>query len=906
MTHSTEDFVKLNDTHQLHAIFTPKTVAVIGATEKEGSVGKAILWNLMSHPFGGTLYPINPKRANVLGIRAYTSILEVPEKIDLAVIATPAATVPGVMQACAKAGVRGAVIISAGFKEIGAEGAALEQKILEGARRSKIRIIGPNCLGVMNPVTGLNATFAAEMALRGNVGFISQSGALCTAILDWSLHEKVGFSLFVSIGSMLDVGWGDLIDYLVEDPNTKSILIYMETVGDARAFLSAAREAALSKPVIVIKAGRTQAAAKAASSHTGALAGSDDVLNAALRRSGVLRVNEISELFEVAEILSKQPRPRGPRLAIVTNAGGPGVLATDALVSAGGELASLAPETMAKLNEYLPPPWSHGNPIDILGDADPERYKKTIEIISKDPTADGILIILTPQAMTHPTDTARALKDMAQKFDKPILASWLGEDKVEAGRNIFRASGIPVFEYPDRAARMFQYMWQYTYTLRGLYETPVLPSQQNEPNRKAVTQIIDAAYERGRTLLTEMESKQVLEAYGIPVVKSEIAKTAEEAAAYAKAMCYPVVLKIHSESITHKTDVGGVHLNLEDETAVRHAFEAIQKSITENCGPEHFQGVSVQPMIKKTGDELILGSSIDPHFGPVLLFGAGGQLVELMDDRVLGLPPLNRTLARRMMEQTKIYRVLKGVRGRKPVNLTQLEDLLVRFSQLVSESRRIREIDINPLLASSEGLLALDARVILHDRNLPENEFPRLTIRPYPIEYVTRWQLRNGTAVTIRPIRPEDEPLMVLFHHTLSSESVHQRFFSIMKLEQRIAHERLIRKCSINYFRELALVADHRDEKTGEHRLIGVGRLTRYTGVNIAELAVTVSDAYQHQGLGKELTTLLIDAARKEKIEVVTAKVLPENTAMQQILTRLGFQSEHDSENHEVNAKLTL
>ena len=431
--------------HPLDAFFSPHTVAVVGATENPGSVGRTLFWNLISNPFGGTVFPVNPKRPNVLGVKAYPGIKDVPEKVDLAVIVTPAATVPKVIGECVDAGVKSAIVISAGFKELGPQGAELEKEILTQARRGRIRIIGPNCLGVMSPVSGLNATFAAGMAHSGNIGFISQSGALCTAVLDWSLREQGGFRAFISIGSMADVGWGDLIDYLGDDPRTRSIIIYMETIGDARSFLSAAREVALSKPIIVIKAGRTEAAAKAAASHTGSLAGSDEVLNAAFRRTGVLRVNSMADLFYVAEVLSKQPHPKGPRLAILTNAGGPGVLATDALIGAGGELAEPAAETMEALNQILPAAWSRNNPIDILGDAAPERYVKSVSIAAKDPNTDGLLVILTPQAMTDPTQTAEQLKPFAKLDGKPILASWMGGPGVRAGEAILNNAGIPTF-----------------------------------------------------------------------------------------------------------------------------------------------------------------------------------------------------------------------------------------------------------------------------------------------------------------------------------------------------------------------------------------------------------------------------------------------------------------------------
>jgi acetyltransferase len=880
----------------LDAIFAPRTVAVIGATEKQGSVGRAVLWNLISNPFGGTVYPINSNRPNVLGIKAYKDIKSVPDPVDLAVVVTPASTVPGVISECVDAGVTGAIVISAGFKESGPEGARLEQELLKEARRGRMRIIGPNCVGVMRPYSGMNATFAAQAARPGSVGFISQSGALCTAILDWSFRAHVGFSAFVSIGSMLDVGWGDLIDYLGDDPYTKSIVIYMESIGDARSFLSASREVALAKPIIVIKAGRTEAAAKAAASHTGSLTGSDEVLDAAFRRVGVLRVNSISELFDMAEVLSKQPRPKGPRLAILTNAGGPGVLATDALIENKGELAPLSAETMAALDAILPAAWSHSNPIDILGDADPKRYASSLEITAKDPNIDGLLTILTPQAMTDPTATAGDLRQHAKISGKPVLASWMGGEAVEAGQQILNQAGIPSYEYPDTAAHVFTLMWGSSYNLQGLYETPNGPvdSETATNARERAEAIIAAVRRRGRTVLTEPESKQLLAAYGIPTVKTVVAETLDAAVAAAEDLGYPIVLKIYSETITHKTDVGGVQLNLRDADAVRAAFRAIERSVCQRAGAEHFQGVSVQPMIKLDGYELIIGSSLDPQFGPVLLFGTGGQLVEVFKDRSLALPPLNTTLAQRMMEHTKIYTALRGVRGRRPVDIAALERLMVRFSHLVVEQKWIKEVDINPLLASPERLLALDARVIVHGLDVRACDLPRPAIRPYPSQYITTWTDEDGTQVVIRPIRPEDEPLLVKFHGTLSERSVSLRYFHAMKLTARVAHERLTRICFIDYDREMALVADRKNPETGEHEIRGVGRLSKVRGTDDAEFALVVSDPYQGLGLGTELVSRLLQVGRDENINRIFGDILPENIEMQRICEKLHFELTHN------------
>ena len=623
----------------LEALFAPESIAVIGATDRAGTVGRTVLQNLLNPAFHGRVYPVNPQRSEILGVKSYKRICDVPEPVDLVVLATPAVTIPGLIGECIDAKARSAVVISAGFKERGTEGVALEQQIQEQLKRSSLRLIGPNCLGVMNPLLGMNATFAKDAPKGGSVAFLSQSGALLTAILDWSYKEEVGFSAIVSTGSMLDVGWGDLIYHFGDDPHTKSILLYMESVGDARSFLSAAREVALTKPIIVIKAGRSEAASKAAASHTGALTGSDEVLDAAFRRCGVLRVLNIADLFYMAEVLGKQPRPKGPRLTILTNAGGPGVLATDSLVANGGELAKLSETTLQKLNEFLPAHWSHGNPIDILGDADSERYAKAIEIAAQDPNSDGLLVALAPQGMTNPSEIAQKLKPYAKSSGKPLLASWMGGISVAEGEAILNHGGIPTFPYPDTAARAFTYMWRYSENLRSLYETPSLAEgpELSESSRSGVQEIIHQARTSGRLLLNESESKAVLSHYGIPTVKTRIARNEEEAVQHASELGFPLVLKIFSDTITHKTDVGGVKLNLEDEAAVRKAYQSIQASVIEKVGADHFGGVTVQPMVKLDGYELILGSSIDPQFGPVLLFGSGGQLVEVYKDRALAL-----------------------------------------------------------------------------------------------------------------------------------------------------------------------------------------------------------------------------------------------------------------------------
>ncbi len=814
----------------LDAIFSPQRIAVIGATERAGSVGQAVLANLMKNHFGGAVFPINPKRERVLGLTAYPRVTQAPGPIDLAIIATPAPTVPSLIEDCAAAGVRAAIILSADFqRRAGEEATALEQEVLAQARRGRMQIIGPNSVGVMRPHTKLNATYARAMAQPGHVGFISQSGALGAAILDWSMHVQAGFSAFISVGAMLDVGWGDLIYYLGDDPRTKSIILYMETIGDAASFLSAAREVALTKPIIVLKARHSPAA-----SSTGAEPDNgEEVFDAAIRRCGVLRVNTIAELFYMAEVLDKQPRPQGPALTILTNAGGPGLLAADAVRANGGKLAPLSSETKVQLDQLLPSNWSHGNPIDILGDAEPERYAQAMTIAAQDANSNGLLVILTPLALADPTLTAELVIAHARNLSVPLLASWMGGADVAAGQALLNRAGIPAFPFPDTAARMFACMWQFTENLRGLYETPMLPADFAEASidEKKADDIIQVARQENRSRLTETESRNLLAAYGIPVLQAEI---------------------------------------------------------------------------EVNGYELFAGSSINSKFGPVLIFGAGGELGEAVQDRSFALPPLTTTLARRMMEKTRIYEALRAKHELAPADFAALEQMLVRLSWLVVEQRWIKEIDCSSVLISPEKLCVRAARVKLHEPAQPEEDLPKPAIRPYPRQYVTMWTLRNGTPVTIRPIRPEDEPLMVQFHQQLSERTVYLRYFHLITLNQRIAHERLTRICFIDYDREMVLVVERRPAAGAEREIIGVGRLSKSHGANEAEFAALVSDSYQGQGLGSELMRRLINIARAEKFDRISADILPDNDGMQRVCKKLGMSLRFDPEEGVIKAILDL
>lgn len=890
----------------LDPFFKPAAVAVIGASGTAGSVGSILMRNLLTNTFGGVVYPVNPKRRAVHGVSCYPSLEDVPAVVDLAVIATPAATVPGTIRQCVERGVPAAIIISAGFSELGTEGRKLEQQIRDTAR-GRMRIVGPNCLGIIHPGSGLNASFAAAMPPAGRVALLSQSGAICTSILDWAREQHVGFSSFVSVGTMLDVDFADLLDYFGDDPDTRSIVLYMESVGDVRKFFSAARAVARSKHVIVVKAGRHEAGARAAASHTGAMAGSDAVFDAAVHRAGVLRVLTIPDLFNMSEILAQQPAPRGPALAIITNAGGPGVMATDALMTRGGQLAHLSPATVEALNAVLPPFWSHANPIDVLGDATPERYRKATEICAKDPNVQGLLVLLTPQAMTDPTETARQLTPFAHLEGKPVLASWMGGADVRAGRQLLGQAGIASFDSPEAAIDAFLHLVDYRRNQELLYEQPAALPEGWAPDQDAVRRLLAQVRAAGRTLLTEFEAKQLLQCYGIPIVPTEVALSAGEAAKLAQSFGYPVVLKLYSEAITHKTDAGGVLLNLVDAEAVRAGYTQIRDNAARyaeehKLGSNAFVGVTVQPMVKLKGYELIVGSSVDVQFGPIILFGAGGVLVEVFQDRALGLPPLNRTLARLLIERTQIAKALQGVRGQRPVPMDQLETLLVRFSYLLCDFLEIQEVDINPLLAGPDGIVALDARVVIAPADLPQDKRPRLTIEPYPNQYTQEWQARNGETVVIRAIRPEDEPLLVAHHKTLSEKTIRRRFFSMVKL---LSRESLVRLCHLDYAREMALVAERRNE-AGRPELIGVARYYMNPQTRSAEFAVVVTDAWQGQGVGQHLMERLIAVARERGVRRLTGLVLRENAPMLKLARELGFREGKSDEADAAQVTLDL
>jgi acetyltransferase len=873
----------------LDKIFNPQRVAVIGASDSVSSVGYTVLRNLIGSGFRGIVYPVNHKRESVQGIAAYKDVASLPHAPDLAIICTPAPTVPGIIRACGELGTRGVVIISAGFREIGEEGRKLEQKVLqEQAKFDGMRILGPNCLGLIVPGICLNASFAADTPHKGYIGFISQSGALCTSVLDWAIDEGIGFSYFVSVGNMLDVSMGDLIDYFGSATETRSIILYIESINEAREFMSAARAFARTKPIVAFKSGRFTESAAAAASHTGAMAGVDAVYAAAFQRAGIERIFQIEDMFDCAELLARQQPPKGERLAILTNAGGPGVMTTDALIARDGKLAAISEETTNKLNECLPLFWSHGNPIDVLGDAPPDRFAKALEIVLGDPGVDAVLVILTPQAMTDPTGTARAVGQVASKARKPVLAAWMGGHTVNEGAQLLNDAGIAAYNTPEKAVRAFMHLVSYARNLEVLHETPRDIPVSFTLDRKRLRGVFDTILSEGTEILSENVSKAFLEAYEIPVTKPHLARSADEAVEVAKRLGHPVVLKIHSPQITHKTDVGGVALNLGSDDAVRQAYLRMTQSAAEKRPDADILGATVQKMVTyPNGFELIIGTKKDPVFGSVIMVGMGGTAAEVFRDRALALPPLNETLARRALESLKSWPLLQGYRGRPSVNIDRLIEILMRFSYLVADYPEIKELDVNPLLVTPDDVIALDARVIV-DRELIVHSvrpYAHLAIRPYPEEFVTERKLKDGTPVVLRPIKPEDEPA---WHDLLAGCSAQSLWFRFSYLFKQTTHDMATRYCFIDYDREIGIVAEVEEE--GEKKLIGVGRLVADMNHEAAEYAVIVVDRWHGHGLGGTLTDYCLEVAKRWGVKRVVGETSKDNSRMLTTFRNRGFE----------------
>ncbi|MEM2319373.1 MAG: bifunctional acetate--CoA ligase family protein/GNAT family N-acetyltransferase [Candidatus Bathyarchaeia archaeon] len=871
-------------TENLDKIFNPKRIAVIGASDREGSIGAKLLRNLVGVGYPGVVYPVNPFKSTIQGITAYPSITRIPWQVDLAIIATPAHTVPQIVEECGKAGVKGIIIISAGFREAGKEGEALEKQILEIKDRYGMRIIGPNSMGVIRPSIRLNATFADKTAMPGRIAFISQSAALCASVLDWASEANIGFSAVVSTGSMMDVDFSDLIDYFGTDPQTRSIILYMECITNARKFMSAARGFARAKPIVVIKAGRFPESAEATLSHIGAVCGEDAVYDAAFRRAGIVRVEAISDLFNCAEALAMRANPQGPNLTIITNAGGPGVMATDTLIARGGRLSRLSRETIQALKSVLPPYCCASNPVDILEEATAERFRKVMEICFKDPNSDGFLIIYTPQGAADPISTVKAIIEASKLTTKPILTSFVGESLAcRKARQILQKRGIPSFSTPEQAVSTFMYMYSYTQNLELLYQTPEeIPVEVSIPT--FLKEVLRKAFNEGRTVLSQPESLHFLKVYSIPTVKTVVAKTPEEAETLALELGFPVVMKALSPQIIHKSKAGGVILNVWSREEVKAFFNELAARVKELRPDAEFQGVILQPMILKRGYELLLGAKKDPQFGSVIIFGTGGVAAEIMQDISVGLPPLNQVLARRLMERTRFYKLSEASDFRP--NFRLLEEILVKFSKLVIDLPEIKEIEINPLIVDEEGAVAVDARIVIDTERVLKETHPHehLVIAPYPTKYVTRWVLKNGFPVVIRPIKPEDEPLLNDFYNSLSEETMRLRFFQVCR---EFSHETLSRHCNVDYDREMAMVAEVHGEK---RRIIGVSLLTADPGRKSGEFAVVVGDQWQGLGLGSKLVDCVIEVGRDMGLETIYGYVASDNSRMIDLCANKGFK----------------
>ena len=886
--------------YNLDKIFRPRSVAVIGASEKPGSIGSALMRNLIEGGFDGSILPINPRHPQVHGVSAYPSISDAGLVVDLAIVATPIATVPGVVRECVKAGVGGAVVISAGGRETGDEGRAVEASIKKEASAGGLRLIGPNCLGVICPGRGLNASFSIGMPQGGKLAFVSQSGAICTAILDLSPKENFGFSYFVSIGSMLDVDVGDLIDYLGSDRDVASILLYVESLSNFRKFMSAARAVSRLKPIVVLKAGRSPAGTQAAASHTGAMAGEDAVYDAAFKRAGIVRVDTIGELFDCAELMAKQPRPLGPRLALVTNAGGPGVMAADALSNYGLEPAPLRPETIDRLNQILPSSWSHRNPVDILGDASPDRYARALEICVSAQEVDGVLVILTPQAMTDPTKVAETLCGAFTRSHFPVFASWMGGLNVERGNEILNRAGIPTYETPEQAIRAFMYMYEYSRNLEMLQEIPPRLSRTLRFERERARGLIDEGLGRQSRVLTEPESKQLLAAYGIPVNSIRVAASAAEAARLAGDMGYPLVMKVLAPEILHKTEANGVKLDLRSESEVLEAYEEIVEGARAYRPEANLIGVSLQPMIVRPDYELLLGAKTDENYGPVILFGMGGIFAEVLKDRAIALPPLNVVLARRLMEGTRVYSLLKGYRNLPAADLALLEEMIVRLSHLLVDFPEIEELDMNPVIVSDGKPTVADARVLLHPAATASPN--HLVISPYPEQYESAEVTSGGLSVLVRPIKPEDAPLLVDLFNTLSRTSIYYRFFGALKA---LPHSLLVRFTQVDYDRAIDLVAMEEDGEGGE-RMLGAARVFTDPDGKRAEFAILVGDPWQGRGVGARLLEKSLRIAKERGVETVWGTVLRENKGMLSLARRLGFRISWSEDPGEMELNIDL
>ncbi len=878
--------------HFLDRLFAPEAIAVFGANERTDSVAGRVYDNLRKGEFAGSIYAVNPKHKQLYGQPCYRSLKAIDKPVDLAVIATPAKTITKIINDCGEYGIRVVIVISAGFNDTDKQGSRLKKLVLKAAQTHQIRILGPNCLGLIRPSTGMNASFSKNTARPGHLALISQSGAICTSILDWAGSQGIGFSAIISLGNAADIGFGDLLDYLAQDPETHSILLYVEGIRNARSFLSGLRIAARMKPVILIKAGRHVEGSRAAITHSGAMIGADDVFDAALQRAGVVRVMTIEQLFSTAQLLVGRNRINGNRLAIVTNGGGLGVMAIDRAIDLGVTIASLADDSIARLNDCLPAHWSCSNPVDLLGDADETRYQSAVNICLADPGVDGVLVMLSPQAMTDPRACAQAIINAQGGTDKPLLACWMGKQQVESANKLFAEHHLPSFPNPESAVEAFAYLTTHYQNQQLLKQIPGPLAKNSVPDLDGAKLIIQKVLARRRNLLTTTESKALLECFDIPINKTIACRSVDQALLAAKSAGFPVAMKIDSKDISHKSDVGGIRLGIGDAASLRSGYRNMLAEVVKNSPDAKIDGVTIEPMHQSPQSrELLIGVISDPVFGPAITFGAGGVQVEILRDRAIALPPLNRFLIEKMIAQTRIAGVLGKFRNMPAIKMEDLIQVLRRVSEMVCEFPEIKALDINPLIADESGVIALDARVVVEAQAPGRRRYQHMAIHPYPTHLVFEWQLEDGTAITIRPIRPEDASIEQSFVRSLSIESRHFRFMHSLK---ELTQPMLVRFTQLDYDRELALIAVQ--EQSGVETELGVARYIMNADGESCEFALVVADEWQGKGIGTRLMMALIEAARQRGFKSIDGEILSENNHMRALVKKLGFSIETNPE----------
>ncbi|MBA3996504.1 MAG: GNAT family N-acetyltransferase [Candidatus Accumulibacter sp.] len=872
--------------HYLTSLFEPKSVAVIGASDRENSVGNILFKNILDSGYKGRLYPINPKHETVQGVEAYKSIEEIGARVELAVIATRPQTVPAIVEQCGRSGVKNVIVVTSGFAEAGHSGAALERKMLEIARSYNVRVLGPNCLGIIRPELGLNATFARVNANVGHLALVSQSGAMCSSVLDWAKSNRVGFSSVISLGSTADVDFGEILDYLIYDSRTHYILLYVEGIRNARRFMSSLRSAARIKPIILLKAGRHAAGSAAVQTHSGMIAGSDIVFDAAIRRAGVVRVKNVGQLFYASKALASKFRPQGKRLAIITNGGGPGAMAADRAGDLDIPLANLSMATTQALNAALPPTWSHSNPIDIGGDATPERYRDAILAVAQDEDVDGMLVMLSPQAMTQPMAVAQAVIDVSDQTSKPILTCWMGEEQVLEARLAMENASIPAFRMPETAVELYYHISTYYRNQKLLLQTPEPSSTTTRPETEGAKMLIEAVLQERRKVLSEMESKAILRAFRVPVAQTMVARTPTEALLLAEQLGFPIAMKVDSPDLIHKSDAGGVRLNITNAPAVRNAYHDIIETVQKKHPDARINGVSIEPYLARPhGRELMVGVVRDPIFGPIITFGAGGTEVEIFSDRAVALPPLNGYLAQDLIKSTRASKLLGEFRNMPPVNLDALEEVLLNISEMVCELPWLQELDLNPLIVDENGAIAADARIVIDFTPPTGDRYSHMAIHPYPVHLIQDWQLPDGRTVTVRPIRPEDAEMEQDFVKRMSDESKYYRFMDTLR---ELTQAMLVRFTQIDYDREMALVATVPGDD-GKELQIGVARYVTNPDGESVEFALAIADDWQKHGIGRKLMTALIECARTKGYRAVVGDVLALNSKMFRLMGSLGF-----------------